>query len=443
MQNGGINRADSFFLAYNPNSRGTFTMNEGQLTANNETVSNSASAHGLFIQNNGVNESQSSLVLGGSSTASDGTYELHDGMLLSGNLVVGDKGAGTFIQSGGAAGINNTLTIAAQSGSSGNFDQQAGSISANRIVNNGTFRSMGILGVATSFINTATAIIGGRQDWSDNSTLQINGGKVEMLTNAGTPGSAFDPARRHPLGISVAGADSTLILKSDQDLRLLTFNSLNPGRQSLDLASPSDSGAFRELRIHGGSVDHSIEKALFASIANANRAGAADPFDGIYDSGLAAHPNSAIGISSVIGIGLVIRPTRIGDLNLDGQVTIADFIDMATNFNSTDPFITWQQGDVNYDGAVTIADFIDLAANFNSTYAGTVLPTSENDRALLASFASSIGANPAMIGSAVPEPASLSLLSLLTLPLLRRRQSLGDAPYARARLEIVISADSS
>jgi hypothetical protein len=56
-----------------------------------------------------------------------------------------------------------------------------------------------------------------------------------------------------------------------------------------------------------------------------------------------------------------------GDLNRDRTVSISDFIDLASKFNS--PATKWSDGDLNYDGTVSIADFIDLAANFNKTLA--------------------------------------------------------------------------
>ncbi len=54
-----------------------------------------------------------------------------------------------------------------------------------------------------------------------------------------------------------------------------------------------------------------------------------------------------------------------GDLNGDRQVTISDFIDLASNFNKSPA--TYADGDLNYDNAVTISDFIDLAANFGQS----------------------------------------------------------------------------
>src|SRR6185436_12572534 len=59
-------------------------------------------------------------------------------------------------------------------------------------------------------------------------------------------------------------------------------------------------------------------------------------------------------------------PALIGDLNLDRQVSIGDFIDLSSHFNMLDA--TWRDGDLNGDGIVSIADFIDLAAHFGQTY---------------------------------------------------------------------------
>ena len=114
---------------------------------------------------------------------------------------------------------------------------------------------------------------------------------------------------------------------------------------------------------------------------------------------------------------MLMRPTRIGDLNLDGTVTIADFIGLASHFNNAGPNVTWQEGDINYDGAVTIADFITLASNFNQSYTGEVFAIDPADQQLLSSFAASVGAT-----SAVPEPGMLGLLGIAAALLPRRRR---------------------
>src|SRR5207244_5913367 len=98
------------------------------------------------------------------------------------------------------------------------------------------------------------------------------------------------------------------------------------------------------------------------------------------------------GITGLNGDEVLIRYTRIGDLNLDGTVTISDFIDLASNFNHIGG-ATWQMGDVNYDSSVTISDFIDLASNFNQSVTGDAFPISEEDAAMLAHFAQANGAS--------------------------------------------------
>jgi hypothetical protein len=139
-----------------------------------------------------------------------------------------------------------------------------------------------------------------------------------------------------------------------------------------------------------------------------------NPGDGIYDSGLASHPGSALGVARVVdGHGdfvVLIRPTKVGDLNLDGQVTISDFITLAANYGLEDT-ATWDLGDVNYDHDVTISDFIDLAANFNTSYAGEVFPIDAAEQKMLSEF---YAAN-------VPEPSGAFLL-VLGFALLGRRR---------------------
>ena len=54
---------------------------------------------------------------------------------------------------------------------------------------------------------------------------------------------------------------------------------------------------------------------------------------------------------------------KAGDANRDGNVGIADYIVMLTNFGKTEQ--DWSTGDFNGDGLVTISDWIDLASNYN------------------------------------------------------------------------------
>jgi ELWxxDGT repeat protein len=89
--------------------------------------------------------------------------------------------------------------------------------------------------------------------------------------------------------------------------------------------------------------------------------------------------SSAVQADSHLAIGYVFdaasnsvkaMPTLLGDLNLDSNVSISDFIDLGSHFGQFD--LNWSDGDVNYDDQVSIADFITLASNFGQTYPSAV-----------------------------------------------------------------------
>jgi hypothetical protein len=269
-----------------------------------------------------------------------------------------------------------------------------------------------------------TLEIAGAQNHGAGALLDVRAGIVKFNSNAGTPASAAAAATA-ALSVNVSGEGTLVMLNSDQDLASIRVDFDQSGNQSFDLASPTSPGAFRSVRVYASDLA-SAKTSLYGAIRTANVFGAPSLTDGIYDSGLVTHFGMKLGIAQLVDAHgddyILMRPTRTGDLNLDGVVTISDFIDLASNFNHTDT--TWQEGDVNYDGQVTISDFIDLASNFNGSYAGSIGPINAEDQQLLASFASSIGVDPSIIGSAVPEPGVIGLLggSALLLALRRRRK---------------------
>jgi len=128
-QNGGINLADSLYIAYNPNSAGSYTLNGGQLSVKALIVADDSNAQGAFIQNGGVVSAEFGMSLGNFTSASNGRYEMHGGTLTTGTLTVGHRGAGTFIQTGGAVTSTRGMEIADVS-DFGLYDQQAGSLVA-------------------------------------------------------------------------------------------------------------------------------------------------------------------------------------------------------------------------------------------------------------------------------------------------------------------------
>ena len=254
-------------------------------------------------------------------------------------------------------------------------------------------------------------LISGEQDHARGAALDVAAGTVTLATNAGHIANVIEPAKAN-LAFHVGGGGSTVNLRSDQDLRELNIDWGDAGTQTFNLNTPSDARQFRSVRVYP--PDFAVARAaLYAAIVHGIGTG-----DGVVDSGLVFHPNSKLGIAVVPDAhgdkSLLIRPTRVGDLNLDGNVTIGDFIDLASHFNSPG---MWQEGDLNGDFMVTIGDFIDLASNFGASYAGDVVPISPSDAAMLADFAAANGGGP------VPEPALMSLLMPALLLGRRRRRA--------------------
>jgi hypothetical protein len=116
---------------------------------------------------------------------------------------------------------------------------------------------------------------------------------------------------------------------------------------------------------------------------------------------------------------VLIKYTFKGDCNLDGQVTLTDLGELATNWQSTSAF--WTGGDFNYDGAVTISDLADLASNWQ---AGVGNPLGMNfEQAMQA-----VGLDDVV----VPEPLALGAISLLAFQR-RRRKPRDFNPWASLR----------
>ena len=148
-----------------------------------------------------------------------------------------------------------------------------------------------------------------------------------------------------------------------------------------------------------------VEAALLAG-----RAGGSWTGQGLTSSSAAA--NSAVaglGIANAAELGLtsflgqtvaatdtLVRYTRLGDANLDGTTGLGDFSLLGANYNQAGG---WSKGDFNYDGTVGLGDFSLLAANYNQTAPASL-------------------ARP----GAVPEPATLSLIGVAALGLVRRRR---------------------
>lgn len=102
-----------------------------------------------------------------------------------------------------------------------------------------------------------------------------------------------------------------------------------------------------------------------------------------------------------------------GDTNNDGQVNALDLSNLAANWLDTER--NWAQGDFNGDGVVNALDLSDMGSNWTGATSGQSVAFATVEAS----------------GNPLPEPASLTLLSLGAGALLRRPRR---APGGMARL---------
>jgi hypothetical protein len=318
------------------------------LRGNNETIANIVSNNtGGVVENGnytGAISTDGTLTLAPTSNSSY-TYTgiIRDADVLGGsgklNIAVNGSGAqvlgagGTYSYTGTTTVDGGTLTIAA-----------GATIASTNLTVSGSSATLNVFGS----VPTSASV-------SSNS-----GGVVFFAGNTST--AAFT---RTLTALSLDAAGTAVVQQSSIDaypavLKVTTFTSTSAS-SALDLlnnelistGAPTDAKA---LIVGGNVITISSGKAL----------GYGDAGSGQYE----------------------IRPTLLGDTDLNGNVNVADLGNLATNFNRTDAL--WVNGDFDYNGNVNVADLGDLTTNFGQSLSST-------------------GNVAAIAATPVPEPSSIML----------------------------------
>lgn len=394
INNGSINVNPVAGNAFLQSNSGTWVIT-GTGTINLNAGTNGV-AH-LGVNGNGIDIGAGQVVRGRGNIAGN------NGAIINRGLIVATGGGEIFVDPVAAAdGFRNLNTIRIETGSQMRFNGQFGggvnNAGAHIDVDPGaTLRTEGGHGLSGGTITldgTFNADSSSNTDivnFRGNGTLNIaNSARVGLQSGAGSVGTS----RVTSLNITASGR----LDLNDQDM-------------AIDYTGASPTASLRPLiqAAYAGGAWNGNTTMITSTAANIAAAGADKTGIGYAEATeiLGASPTSFNGVA-VDATSTLLRYTLAGDSNLDFTVNITDFARLAANFNTPS---LWYNGDFNYDGTTNITDFALLAANFNKTLAAD-LP----------------GGLPR--GSAVPEPAALSVLlglaGLLNRTAWRRNQQLKD-----------------
>ena len=235
------------------------------------------------------------------------------------------------------------------------------------------------------------------------------------LTNVTYASNALNLTKFGGGKVTVPGADLNRVDVRGGTLALPSTGTPVLKTKELRLAgTPAAPTSSLDVARGGAILDYNAGSSTIADVQAqiiAGRAGGTWTGSGITSSAAAA--NSAVtgigyaeasdlGITNFLGQpvdadAVILRYTRLGDANLDGTTGLGDFSLLGANYNQAGG---WSKGDFNYDGTVGLGDFSLLAANYNQTAPASL-------------------ARP----GAVPEPATLSLIGVAALGLVRRRRA--------------------
>jgi T5SS/PEP-CTERM-associated repeat protein len=250
--------------------KGTYDMSGGSLSTQDAYVGELGT--GSFIQSGGTvsvaGRAQGTAATGliiGWRTSGTGVYELSGGSLSAIDEYVGEWGSGTFTQTGGTNTVSNTLTIAANPGSSGSYDLQGGTLTVNNgIVNNGSFH---VVAGATATVGGAGLANNASGELTGSGTIQgnvVSAGLVSPGDSVGVLSINGDYSQSGILAIEIGG----LLAGSEYDVLNVSGTATLDGTLSISLLDGFNpfAGSYYDL-FAADSISGSFSQLLFPELS--------------------------------------------------------------------------------------------------------------------------------------------------------------------------------
>jgi autotransporter-associated beta strand protein len=382
----------------------------------------------------GANQSNFSLVKTG-----QGTFVLTASNLYADGTNVSN---GTLTGSVGSFGTGNLLVNALTTSATVNSNQSIGTTAAVTVNSNGS-------NVGTIYFNNTSETIG---SLAGTGSVVLNNGAGTTLstgnaTNTTFSGNITDPSNSS--GIIKAGSGTFTLSGTNQyggptnvssGTLVITADSALPSGNNVSVATgatlvlpdQTSASSVSSLNINGNAVVHGGSlSTLTASVAQGYNGGAWNGTGSGTISSTAAATDTAslhaIGViqndngmgtgtalytsfegQSVADSDVLVKYTYYGDADLNGKVDGSDYSRIDNGYLNN--LTGWFNGDFNYDGVINGSDYTLIDNAYNT------------QGAQISAEVASATAQVAGGTSAVPEPASLSLLGFGAIGLLGRRR---------------------
>ena len=272
---------------------------------------------------------------------------------------------------------------------------------ASKIVNNGEL-DVEVNSVAANISGSGSLVIG----TTTTSILQLAGGSHGVATGGLSGVGPASSSAENSAGPSTVAA---LTVNTGSSLDL-TYNALY-----IDYGAGADPIAtIVSYLTDGYNAGWSAGEIMSSAVATLN----ASQSKLIYAVGYADAADGSAVTSLSSGV-IEVLPTLAGDAKMQGNVVFGDFQILAQYFGKSGG---WDEGNFKYGGTVNFGDFQILAQNFGSSAGALTAGEFSSLNSFAAEFGDELVADPGggFTVAVVPEPASLGMLSLAGIALLRR-----------------------